>query len=450
MPSVRGGHQVATTDRRAVLRGAGAAGLGIVASTLPSATAAASGDIDTAAALSPTTVTALPAGYGDDGTTGALEISWTPVVGASTYTVHLRTGEDPFSLGSTPLSGTSTKVSGLTADAEYEVYVVAAASDPGTDSSQSLTVTANSSIGVGGSIGTFTDGGVTYAVHAFTTSGTGPQTSHTFALRRARDVDHLIVAGGGGGGGDVGGGGGAGGLLTTLTTARGTGSGPIERPVGTSTLLVGHGGAGGVQSPDVIGIGADGAASSAFTLTAVGGGGGGTWGGGDAGTEPGRAGGSGGGGGGYSLVSSKAGGAGTVGQGSDGGAGWQGQFAGGSGGGAGATGVDGSDSSPGAAGGAGLVVAIVPTELATALGIGDVGGTSLYFAGGGGAGSHRGDGAGGLGGGGLGRARGGSLASVDGTAATGGGGGGHGGVSSGEVKGGDGGSGVIVLRYPLP
>ena len=442
---------MATTDRRAVLRGAGAAGLGIVASTLPSATAAASGDIDTAAALSPTTVTALPAGYGDDGTTGALEISWTPVVGASTYTVHLRTGEDPFSLGSTSLSGTSTKVSGLTADAEYEVYVVATADDAGTDSSQSLTVTANSSIGVGGSVGTFTDGGVTYAVHAFAASGAGPQTSHTFELRRARDVDHVIVAGGGGGGGDVGGGGGAGGLLTTLTTSRGTGSGPIERPVGTATLLVGHGGAGGVQSPNEVGRGADGAASSAFELDAIGGGGGGTWGGGTAGTEPGRAGGSGGGGGGYDGgATNKVGGSGTAGQGNAGGAGWDGQFAGGSGGGAGASGVAGSDSSPGAAGGVGLVVAIVPTALATTLGIGQVEGTSLHFAGGGGAGSHRGDGAGGLGGGGLGRTRGGSLASVDGTAATGGGGGGHGGVSDPVVKGGDGGSGVIVLRYPLP
>jgi hypothetical protein len=66
----------------------------------------------------------------------------------------------------------------------------------------------------GGTETTYTDGGITYKVHTFSSTGTG-----SFVVGNGGDVDYLIVAGGGAGGrgdgtfGSWGGGGGAGGLL---------------------------------------------------------------------------------------------------------------------------------------------------------------------------------------------------------------------------------------------
>jgi hypothetical protein len=446
-------------QRRDVLRAGGAAALGIGVSALPTAARAASpGSVESTSQLAATTVTALPAGYGNagSGSTGAITVSWTAVAGAASYTLYARTGEDAFSPASTSLTGTSTQVSSLAAGVPYDLFVVATATDPGTSSSQSSTVSALSSIATGGSIATYTQDSATFVVHVFDHDAgdeTDGQTSHSFSVHRAIDVDHLIVAGGGGGGGDVGGGGGAGGLVTTLTTASGAGSGAVGRAVGAHAVLVGRGGTGGASSASADGRGGDGRPSVFAGVTTVGGGGGGTWGGGTAGTAPGSAGGSGGGAAGIPSGSPQpSGGAGTAGQGSAGGAGLASDppFSGGGGGGALEAGTAGAnDTTP--SGGAGLAVAIMPPALATTLVVGEVAADAVHFAGGGGAGSSFGAGPGGLGGGGLGATRGG-VNSVGGAPRTGGGGGGHGGVPSGTatVFGAPGGSGVVILRYALP
>jgi len=103
----------------------------------------------------------------------------------------------------------------------------------------------------GGSITTSGD----YTIHTFNSSGTFTVTS----AGADGAIDYLIVAGGGSGGDHNGGGGGAGGLLTGSTTvSAGTGY----------SLVIGSGGSRG--NP-----GGDGANSTAFSLTAIGGGGGG-------------------------------------------------------------------------------------------------------------------------------------------------------------------------------
>jgi hypothetical protein len=226
-------------------------------------------------------------------------------------------------------------------------------------------------------------------------------------------ASYLIVAGGGSGGastyvqnvGAGGGGGGAGGLLTgSLTLVQGS----------TYSFVVGAGGAGvGAGSVPTYLNGNAGNNSTALGLTAVGGGYG-------ASTGSGGSGGSGGGG-----SYSGAGGSGTSGQGNAGGsgAGTAGGAPAGSGGGAGAAGT------VNAAGGVGVASSIT--------------GSSVYYAGGGGAtdwsGTVR---AGGNGGGGQG---GGGGTATSGTANTGGGGGGSG---YGSVNSGSGGSGVVIISVP--
>jgi hypothetical protein len=111
----------------------------------------------------------------------------------------------------------------------------------------------------GGTITSYSSGGVNYMVHTFTTSG-------TFTPAIAGDVDILVVAGGGGGGYDVGGGGGAGGMgvwadksLTAIAY----------------TVTVGAGGATGDSAGQT---GYSGGDSSFGSLGAVdAGGGGGSW-----------------------------------------------------------------------------------------------------------------------------------------------------------------------------
>lgn len=239
---------------------------------------------------------------------------------------------------------------------------------------------------------------------------------------------YLIVAGGGGGGTQVfssGGGGGAGGLLT----------GSFFANVSTSySIVVGSGGA----------VGVNGANSSGFGVTAIGGG----WGGGS--NSPGGSfGGSGGSGGGTGIGGSVSGGSGTAGQGFGGGIGRGDPFSGGAGGGAGAAG--------GNAGGVGGVGGIGVQSSIT--------GTATYYAGGGGGGGSNQSGgqdgqlpgAGGLGGGGYGGYGGpdgsGSVATsgVAGTAGLGGGGGGGARVGQyGSTSGGAGGSGIVIAAYASP
>ena len=247
----------------------------------------------------------------------------------------------------------------------------------------------------GGTITTYTDGGVDYTVHSFLSGSTNLVCSHGTGT-----IDYLLVGGGGGGGGsNIPGGGGAGGLLTA------TGHTLVS---GTYPIVVGAGGQ-GVNNSSGAGGTAD--STTAFGLTAVGGGNGI---GGPSGVP--GAGGSGAGSHGYSTVN----GAGTAGQGNRGGY-RNGPYASGGGGGAGSVGGNGT-SPNGGNGGVGL-----SNSLRT--------GSGVFYAGGGGGGKWTGsDGTGGNGGGGNGGGSG------HGTANTGGGGGGGGAGTTG-------GSGIVVVRY---
>ncbi|MGA1569055.1 MAG: glycine-rich domain-containing protein [Ilumatobacteraceae bacterium] len=106
-------------------------------------------------------------------------------------------------------------------------------------------------------------------------------------------------------------------------------------------------------------------------------------------------------------------------------------------------------------GGDGGAVSWITESIATALGIGEVDGSDVYFAGGGaGAGDETVTytlGTGGLGGGGDGRFHAGDAAAQNGAASTGGGGAGSSLTAGGDTRvGGAGGSGVVVLRYRQP
>ncbi len=256
----------------------------------------------------------------------------------------------------------------------------------------------------------------------------------------------LVVAGGGGGGNDEGGGGGAGGFREISSFA--------VTPNSTPTVTVGAGGAGSAGSGSS--PGANGANSVFSSITSIGGGGGGT----AANVTnnstnqnlylAGRTGGSGGGGkgseSGYAFFGNP--GSGTTGQGNAGGGGGSG--IGGGGGGAGAAG------SNNGTGGIGKVSTILTTSLATSFGVGEVVGSSLYFAGGAGGGrgnsSSTAGGSGGAGGGGDGGNN--SAKNQAGRANSGGGGGGACGSRAGgcgvdgaNFSGASGGSGVVIIRY---
>lgn len=272
----------------------------------------------------------------------------------------------------------------------------------------------------------------TYWYHAFLSSGTfTPQTSLT--------CDYLVVAGGGGGGNassngtDGAGGGGAGGLRSTVGTTGGGGS--LESALSltsntTYTVTVGAGGSGG----NTDNRGSNGSDSVFSTITSTGGGGGG---GVASGQQTGGNGGSGGGGG---CFSGATGGTGTSNQGYAGGAGaTNGPAGGGGAGGVGANGV--ANSANGGNGGVGVQI----TTLATPTG---TGANSGYYAGGGGGAADASSGNAGLGGnGGGGTGYTPTYLAGSGTTNTGGGGGG-GGAPDSYAVGGNGGSGIVIIRYP--
>jgi len=248
-----------------------------------------------------------------------------------------------------------------------------------------------------------TDG--TYTIHTFLNSG-------TFTPNIAGTVDYLVVAGGGGGGGYCGGGGGAGGFKTA------TGFAVAATGI---TVTVGAGGAGG---SDVAVSGSNGSNSVFSTITSTGGGYGAH------GTSA-LDGGVGGSGGGATKATTASG---TVGQGNSGGAGTVASSQGGGGGGgasaAGSTGTAGA----GGNGGAGTANSFS--------------GTAITYAGGGGGGNGGSTaigGAGGAGGGGTGTGA--STAVNSGTVNTGGGGGGAGYPTT--TRAGAGGSGIVIIRYPI-
>jgi hypothetical protein len=277
---------------------------------------------------------------------------------------------------------------------------------------------ANANLGVAKATGGIITEDSEYWYHTFGASG-------IFTPKQSLSADILVVAGGGGGGRTVGGGGGAGGLL---------GFNSQSLSATNYTITVGAGGAGGTSFN---GTGTTGIDSSFGALTLVKGGGGGGGGGGINGLT----GGSGGGGGGATTGS---GGSGTSGQGFAGSIGSVGgaQIGGGGGGSAGA-----ATNKNGANG----VTTYSSWGIITGTGQ-NVSGT-VYYAGGGGAGTNSGalgealvEGTGGLGGGANGRNA--ASAGVP-TAAlvnTGGGGGGSGG--NGDLANGSaGGSGIVIVRY---
>jgi hypothetical protein len=244
-----------------------------------------------------------------------------------------------------------------------------------------------------------TDG--TYWYHAFLSSG-------TFTPAVALSCDYIVVAGGGGGGNA---GGGAGGLraVTASSFANGTGY----------AVTIGAGGSGGIP-------GVNGSNSVFNSTTSTGGGGGGVNGGNGL---------SGGSGGGAAVLGTTVGtaGTGTAGQGNNGGSGTAvapGNYVAAGGGGAGAVGGSTSGTTCGA-GGAGVNTYsswLSPTGL----------GVSGFIAGGGGAAGSSTTSAGGSGGGGQGD----SSSTGNGIANTGsGGGGGY------NFHLGNGGSGLVIVRY---
>lgn len=245
-----------------------------------------------------------------------------------------------------------------------------------------------------------TDG--TYWYHAFKASGTFTPTS-------ALSCDYLVIAGGGGGGNAGGGAGGYRLISSQSLTATGY------------SVTVGAGGAGGV--PGVAG------SNSVFNSTTSTGGGGGAVNGGNAGN--------GGSGGGASVVGSTVGsaGTGTSGQGNNGGSGTAvaaGNYVSGGGGGAGAAGGNTVGLTCGA-GGAGK------NSESSWLSVTGTG-VSGYIAGGGGAAGNTTTSAGGAGGGGQGD----NGTTGNGIANTGsGGGGGY------AAYLGNGGSGLVIVRYAI-
>lgn len=256
-----------------------------------------------------------------------------------------------------------------------------------------------------------------YTVHTFTSSGNFIVNSSS----AIKSIEYLVVAGGGGGGAWVGGGGGAGGFLEGSFT-------PASESY---TITVGAGGIGELNPGGYGGMprGRNGGNSSiSGVATAIGGGRGGSW-----SPHPPLSGGSGGGAG-HSTTA-----AGTAGQGFSGGVGRASSTNGyptGGGGGAGGVGGNWSAAKSGN-GGPGLPSSIT--------------GTQVYYAGGGGGGVHGSSnnaapGNGGIGGGGDGTGPSTGKAQ-SGQPNTGGGGGGNGNAGGSRSEGGDGGSGIVVIRY---
>lgn len=294
-------------------------------------------------------------------------------------------------------------------------------------------------VATGGTVST--SGG--YKYHVFNTSG-------TFTVTRGTTTAQLlIVAGGGGGGFQVGGGGGAGGLVSVQN---------FTVSQGTYTVTVGAGGAG---SPDSTTQGSNGG-NSLITgqTTAIGGGRGGNH---NVGTDTPGSGGSGGGGGGNSQSVAVAGGSGTSGQGYNGGRGVVG-WSGGGGGGAGGAGQNGQSGSTGGVGGVGLEITNFSDFGTSNPNVYGTGGATQngggWFAGGGGGcmsntggASHQtlgGAGGGGRGFGNDGQSRNSTTHGDDGAPNTGGGGGGVRDLyasGSSYTRAGNGGSGVVIIRY---
>jgi hypothetical protein len=291
----------------------------------------------------------------------------------------------------------------------------------------------------GGTVTTYSAGGLNYKIHTFTSSG-------TFVADAAGVVDILMVAGGGGGGGHANpGGAGAGGLI--YISSHGVTPGSFTITIGAGGVNTNTGTyATAVKGNDTTGIG----------LTAKGGGAGVVWSAANLASLNGGSSGGYGTGGSVNTGASTAtqptqsGDSGVHGFGNRGGNGtyFGNPYPGGGGGGAGAVGQNSPGGSTAGAGGAGRTY--------------DISGTSTTYAGGGGGGgwSSVSGMAGGAGGGGRGDC---ALSGGTGTSSrgftnnssigengsinTGGGGGGAGRTGGQLSRGGNGGSGIVIIRY---
>jgi hypothetical protein len=326
----------------------------------------------------------------------------------------------------------------LVADSTFSLYGVAATG----------TTPAIAPFASGGNI-VANDG--TYWYHAFLSSG-------TFTPFKALSCDMLVVAGGGAGGASAAGGtggGGAGGLLgftsQSLTAIN-------------HTVTVG---AGGAAQTSVNGgntaVGNNGSNSVFGALTAAVGGGGGAATITSGAMIQGNTGGSGGGTAHWNSSATVAGGARTTGQGFAGGQitgpGSSRSGTGGGGAGAAAANSTGGDNTAGGIGAtfntsvggtAGPYSFINAMGTATSTGI--LSSSNYYYAGGGGGSAAGTGGAGGIGGGGAGMAVNNANGSgTSGTSGTGGGGGGASSDASGiySFTSGSGGSGIVIVRYPM-
>jgi len=290
----------------------------------------------------------------------------------------------------------------------------------------------------GGTVSEITVSGVTYKVHHFTS--TGESFLNVTSAGSDGLVEYFVQAGGGPGIANRGGGGGAGGMVTNL------GSEGVKVSAGANSVIVGAGGARGAAEAKGI-IGGD---SSFLGVVALGG----------AcavsnTTDPDRNGGCGSGT--LGFFASAAGGIGlqpssaSGGFGNNGGASSPAQTGdsrkAGGGGGTGAAGGTGTNSLAGS-GGVGrssVVVSGTTYVFSTQFGTtsGQLSGGARWFGGGGGGGtSGSGAGAGGIGGGGAGAL---AAAAGNGLANSGGGGGGNDLGSNSGV----GGSGIVIIRYPI-
>lgn len=343
---------------------------------------------------------------------GQITYQWTQTAGTPVTLANATTATPSFTAPSVSLSS------------ETLTFALTVTSS-GLSSTDSVTVTVTAlqnppPVGTGGTVVEFNDpdGAVTWRVHSFFGSG-------TLTLPVATQVEYLIVGGGGGGGGITNvnaggaGGGGAGGLRQGMRAVA----------AGSFPITVGQGGT-GASCGTSCAPGTNGGTSSFDGVIATGGGRGGY-----VGNNSGADGGSGGGG---RLASSGAGGSGIAGQGN----------AGGSGVGAAETGTAGAAGG----GGAGAAALSVTNDQGTAGGAGlesSITGIPTFYAGGGGGGGFSsGGGAGGAGGGGNAPATRGP--GQPGGVNTGGGGGGSTGSESGAAfNGGNGGSGIVILRYVI-
>ena len=292
-------------------------------------------------------------------------------------------------------------------------------------------------------------------IHTFTGPGTFTVTQLS-ATPADNTISYMVVAGGGAGGGTggtthVGAGGGAGGFREYKAPTTPYTASPLDgNPCGTAITVTAQGypitvGGGGTSPGSGPVKGGSGSNSVFSTITSTGGGGGGSL--GSPSQDSCRSGANGGSGGGGSSQGARAAGNGNTPPVSppQGNPGAQGVDAppdlrSGSGGGATAPGSNGSPPAIQGAGGAGATT--------------EINGSSTAFAGGGGSGGTSGTGpgaggAGGAGGGGAGGPGSSGFTGSNGTDNTGGGAGGAGGNPTGpsDKLGGNGGSGVVIIRY---